>query len=151
MGVFAKEAEVSTPLPPAKAFKAFAVDLDTLMPKVAPQAIKSVELLQGDGGPGTIKKNTFAEGYGFTYAKHRVDVLDKDNLLYTYVVIESDFFNNVVEKISYETNIKITTTFYTIGDIQITPDLMLQIKEASEKLALVLKAIENYVLANPDF
>ncbi|MBA0855342.1 hypothetical protein Goshw_012286, partial [Gossypium schwendimanii] len=44
-GVFAKEAEVSTPLSPTKAFKAFAVDLDTLMPKVAPQAIKSVELL----------------------------------------------------------------------------------------------------------
>ncbi|TYI92441.1 hypothetical protein E1A91_D02G070800v1 [Gossypium mustelinum] len=125
MGVFAKEAEVSTPLPPAKAFKAFV----------------SVELLQGDGGPGTIKNITFAE--------------DKDNLLYTYVVIESDFFNNVVEKISYETkfvavadggtSIKVTTTFYTIGDIQISPDLMLQIKEASKKRALVLKAIENCI------
>ncbi|MFQ6628406.1 hypothetical protein Gotur_006477 [Gossypium turneri] len=87
------------------------------MPKAAPQAIKSVELLQGDGGPGTIKKYTFAE----------VDVLDKDNLLYTYVVIEIDFFNNMEEKISYETkfvaaadggtSIKVTTTFYTIGDI----------------------------------
>ncbi|MBA0612588.1 hypothetical protein Godav_013172 [Gossypium davidsonii] len=33
------------------------------MPKVASQATKSVELLQGDGGPGTIKKITFAEGY----------------------------------------------------------------------------------------
>ncbi|KAL1111577.1 hypothetical protein V6Z11_D02G069600 [Gossypium hirsutum] len=128
MGVFAKEAEVGTPLPPAKAFKAFV----------------SVELLQGDGGPGTIKNITFAE----------VDVLDKDNLLYTYVVIESDFFNNVVEKINYETkfvavadggtSIKVTTTFYTIGDIQISPDLMLQIKEASKKRAL-LKA-KNVVL-----
>ncbi|KAK8308588.1 hypothetical protein V6Z12_D02G070200 [Gossypium hirsutum] len=123
MGVFAKEAEVGTPLPPAKAFKAFV----------------SVELLQGDGGPGTIKNITFAE----------VDVLDKDNLLYTYVVIESDFFNNVVEKINYETkfvavadggtSIKVTTTFYTIGDIQISPDLMLQIKEASKKRALGMK------------
>ncbi|MFQ6628409.1 hypothetical protein Gotur_006478 [Gossypium turneri] len=28
---------------------------------------------------------------------------------------------------------------------------MLQVQEASEKRALVLKAIENYVLANPDF
>ncbi|KAL1181615.1 hypothetical protein V6Z11_A02G061900 [Gossypium hirsutum] len=146
MGGFAKEVEVSTSLPPAKAFKAFAEDLDTLLPTVAPQAIKS--------------KITFAEGYGFSYAKHRVDVLDKDNFLYTYVVIESDFFNNTVEKISYETKfvaaadggtrIKVTTTFYTIGDIQITPDLMLQIKEASEKRALILKAIENYELANPD-
>ncbi|KAB2040202.1 hypothetical protein ES319_D02G066300v1 [Gossypium barbadense] len=168
MGGFAKEVEVSTSLPPAKAFKAFAEDLDTLLPKVAPQAIKSVERLKGDSIPGTIKKITFAEGYGFSYAKHRVDVfvevwsalLDKDNLLYTYVVIESDFFNNMVEKISYKTkfvaaadggtSIKVTTTFYTIGDIQITPDLMLQIKEASEKRALILKAIENYVLANPD-
>ncbi|PPD94545.1 hypothetical protein GOBAR_DD08414 [Gossypium barbadense] len=146
MGGFAKEVEVSTSLPPAKAFKAFAEDLDTLLPKVAPQAIKSVERLKGDSIPGTIKKITFAE--------------DKDNLLYTYVVIESDFFNNMVEKISYKTkfvaaadggtSIKVTTTFYTIGDIQITPDLMLQIKEASEKRALILKAIENYVLANPD-
>ncbi|KAK5840688.1 hypothetical protein PVK06_009591 [Gossypium arboreum] len=161
MGGFAKEVEVSTSLPPAKAFKAFAEDLDTLLPTVAPQAIKSVERLEGDGGPGTIKKITFAEGgYGFSYAKHRVDVLDKDNFLYTYVVIESDFFNNMVEKISYETKfvaaadggtrIKVTTTFYTSGDIQITPDLMLQIKEASEKRALILKAIENYELANPD-
>ncbi|MBA0764916.1 hypothetical protein Gotri_014184 [Gossypium trilobum] len=61
MGGFAKEVEVSTSLPPAKAFKAFAEDLDTLLPKVAPQAIKSVERLKGDG-------------YGFSYAKHRVDV-----------------------------------------------------------------------------
>ncbi|KAG8499578.1 hypothetical protein CXB51_006223 [Gossypium anomalum] len=163
MGGFAKEVKVSTSLPPTKAFKAFAEDLDTLFvvacissgnaaaatssyfirktyvhefllgcmscmeghsltlfPTVAPQAIKSVERLEGDGGPGTIKKITFTEGYGFSYAKHRVDVLDKDNLLYTYVVIESDFFNNMVEKISYETkfvaaadggtSIKVTTT-----------------------------------------
>ncbi|PPD94542.1 hypothetical protein GOBAR_DD08411 [Gossypium barbadense] len=97
MGVFAKEAEVSTPLSPTKAFKAFAVDLDTLMPKKISYETKFVAA--ADGG----------------------------------------------------TSIKVTTTFYTIGDIQISPDLMLQVKEASEKRALVLKAIENYVLANPDF
>ncbi|TYI92419.1 hypothetical protein E1A91_D02G069400v1 [Gossypium mustelinum] len=87
-----------------------------------------------------LKNITFSE-YKFTYAKHRVDVLDKDNYYETKFVAAADG----------GTSIKVTTTFYTIGDIQISPDLMLQIKEASEKPALVLKAIENYVLANPDF
>ncbi|MBA0585391.1 major allergen Pru ar 1 [Gossypium raimondii] len=160
MGVFTKEAEVSTPLPPAKAFKAFAVDIENLMPKVAPQTVKSVEVLEGNGGPGTIRKITFAEGHGLSHAKHKVDVLDKDNLVYAYTVMESDFFNNKIEKISYDikfvaaadggSTVKVAATFYTAGDTEVTPDLMAQIKEASEKRALVMKAIESYVLANPD-
>lgn len=99
-------------------------------------------------------------GHGISYAKHKVDVLDKDNFLYAYTVTESDFFNKKVEKISYDlkfvaaadggTTIKITAKFYTAGDTEVTPDLMAQIKEASERRALVLKAVESYVLANPD-
>lgn len=43
-------------------FKALIVDGDNLIPKIAPQALKNIEILEGNGGPGTIKKINFAEG-----------------------------------------------------------------------------------------
>ncbi|KAE9455175.1 hypothetical protein C3L33_12940, partial [Rhododendron williamsianum] len=55
------DTEVTYSIPPAKLFKGFILDIDTLVPKVLPQAIKSVETLQGDGGAGTIKLITFGE------------------------------------------------------------------------------------------
>ncbi|GMJ12261.1 hypothetical protein HRI_004895300 [Hibiscus trionum] len=102
MGVFTHEAEVTSPLPTARAFKAFVLEPDTLFPKVAPYAVKGVEYLEGNGGPGSIRKVTFAEGWGFEYLKEKIDDIDRDNLSYTYTVIESDAFKNIIEKIGYE-------------------------------------------------
>ena len=62
MGVFTYEAETTTVIPPARLFKAFVLDADNLIPKIAPQAIKSAEIIEGNGGPGTIKKVNFGEG-----------------------------------------------------------------------------------------
>ena len=62
MGVFTYESEVTSPIPPARLYKAFVLDADNLIPKVAPHAIKSAEIIEGNGGPGTIKKITFGEG-----------------------------------------------------------------------------------------
>ena len=70
MGVFTFEYEHSSTVPPARLFKAFILDGDNLITKIAPQAIKSCEILEGNGGPGTIKKITFGEGsliYLFTF------------------------------------------------------------------------------------
>ncbi|MCO6710988.1 pathogenesis-related BetVI family protein, partial [Streptomyces sp. CHA3] len=71
-------------------FKAFILDADNLIPKIAPQAIKHVEILEGDGGPGTVKKFTFGDGSSYGYVKHKVDALDKDGLVYSYSLIEGD-------------------------------------------------------------
>ena len=64
MGVFTHENEVTSPLPPSKLFKAFVLDADNLVPKIYKHGINdlSVEILEGHGGPGTIKKFTFREG-----------------------------------------------------------------------------------------
>ena len=62
MGVFTYEIETTSVIPPPKLFKAFVLDADNVIPKVAPQAIKSSEIIEGNGGPGTIKKITFGEG-----------------------------------------------------------------------------------------
>ena len=47
---------------PSRIFKALILDGDNLVPKLLPQIIKSIEIVEGDGGAGTIKQMNFAEG-----------------------------------------------------------------------------------------
>lgn len=72
MGVFTFEDETTSPVAPAKLFKALVKDADEILPK-AVDAIQSVETVEGNGGPGTIKKLTVNEGQFIIF------------LLYTYI------------------------------------------------------------------
>ncbi|XP_059627109.1 major allergen Pru ar 1-like [Cornus florida] len=156
MGVICYDIEITSSIPPAKMFKAFVLDADTLIPKILPQAIKSVEILEGDGGPGTIKLTTFGEGSQYQSVKQRVDGIDKENFTYAYSIIEGDALMGV-ESISYEIKIeasadggsicKNSSKYYTKGDAQINEE---QIKGGKEKASGMFKAIEAYLLANPD-
>ncbi|MBA0710644.1 hypothetical protein Golax_009920 [Gossypium laxum] len=157
MGVFTYESEVITAIPPAKMFKACIVDGDTLIPKIVPQAFKTVEYIEGNGEPGSIKKVTFGEGSQFNYMKEKVEALDKDKLVYRYSVIERDALMNKLEKITYETKLeaspgggsicKTSSKYYTIGDFEITEE---GIKAGKEKALQIFKVVEAYLLANPD-
>ncbi|XP_052188616.1 major strawberry allergen Fra a 1-2-like [Diospyros lotus] len=157
MGVITYDMELASPIPPAKLFKAFVLDADTLIPKIMPQAIKSVEILEGDGGPGTIKLTTFGEGSQFKSVKQRIDGIDKENFTYNYSIIEGDALQDAIESISYEVQIlpgadggsicKNSSKYTTKGDTQITEE---QIKAGKEKASAMFKAIESYLLANPD-
>ncbi|KAK7839186.1 major allergen mal d 1 [Quercus suber] len=62
MGVYTHESQETSVIPPARLFKAFVLDSDNLIPKVLPHGVKSIEIIEGNGGPGTIKKITFGEG-----------------------------------------------------------------------------------------
>ncbi|GLT32553.1 hypothetical protein SLA2020_072130 [Shorea laevis] len=156
MGVFTYEMEVATAMPPAKMFKAFVLDADHLIPKIVPQAIKDVELVEGNGGPGSIKKITFGEGSQFKYVKHKIDGIDKENFTYSYSVIEGDALMNL-EKICYETKFvaapdggsicKSSSKYYTIGEIEIKEE---DVKAGKEKALGLFKAVEAYLFANPD-
>lgn len=66
MGVFTFEDETTSPVAPATLYKALVTDADNVIPK-ALDSFKSVENVEGNGGPGTIKKITFLEG---TYCFH---------------------------------------------------------------------------------
>ncbi|KAF2289126.1 hypothetical protein GH714_029022 [Hevea brasiliensis] len=157
MGVVSYELVVNSPIPPAKLYKALVLDSDILLPKIMPQAIKSVEILEGDGGPGTIKKVTFGEGSQFKYSKHKIEAIDKENLKFRHSVIEGDMLMNVIEKITYEIKFeqspdggcicKESSSYYTIGDFELNKD---QLKAGKEKALGMFKAVEAYLLANPD-
>ncbi|KAA8518140.1 hypothetical protein F0562_015614 [Nyssa sinensis] len=157
MGVITYDMEITSPIPPTKMFKVFVLDFDNLIPKILPQAIKSVEIIHGDGGAGTIKLITFGEGSQFKSVKHQVDRIDKDNFTYSYSIIEGDALMGILESISYEIKIeaspdggsicKNSSKYHTKGDAQITEE---QIKGGKDKAAGMFKAVEAYLLANPD-
>ncbi|KAH6770292.1 hypothetical protein C2S52_015095 [Perilla frutescens var. hirtella] len=150
--------EIPSPVPATKIFKAVVLDADTLIPKIMPQAIKNVEILEGDGGVGTVKVIHFGEGSQYKSVKHRVDAIDKENLTHTYSIIEGDALSDVIESITY--HIKIVPTeeggsicknrsiYNTKGDAQISEE---NIKEGKEKATAMFKAIEAYLQANPDY
>jgi hypothetical protein len=67
MVVFTYEQETISAVAPAKLYKAVIHDADDIVVKVVDE-IKSVEIVEGNGGPGTIKKLNFVEGkYIYTF------------------------------------------------------------------------------------
>ncbi|KAJ9181858.1 hypothetical protein P3X46_005905 [Hevea brasiliensis] len=157
MGVVSYEMLVNSSVPPAKLYKASVLDADVLLPKLVPQAIKSIEILEGDGAPGTITKVTLGEGSQFKYMKHKVDAIDKENFTFSHTVFEGDMLMNVIEKITYDIKFeqspdggsicKEGCKYYTIGDYELNIE---QLKAAKERRLGLFKAIEAYILANPD-
>ncbi|XP_062108679.1 major allergen Pru av 1-like [Humulus lupulus] len=158
MGVFTYESEITCSATPARIFKAYVLDGDNLVPKVSPQAVKQVEILEGDGGPGTIKKVTFGEGSKFKYVKHKVEAIDKENLSHSYSIIGGDALEgNQLEKITYESKfvasadggciIKTVSKYCTIGDAQIKEE---EAKEGKEQATQMFKLIDSYLKENPD-
>lgn len=101
--------------------------------------------------------NMSTAGAQFKYVKHKINVVDADSLTYSYAVIEGDVLNGKVEKIEYENKfvaaagggsiIKNTSTYHTIGEVEITED---QIKAGKDRASGLFKVLEGYLHENPD-
>ncbi|KAK6161053.1 hypothetical protein DH2020_004443 [Rehmannia glutinosa] len=157
MGVITYEHEVPSSIPPARLFKSFILDADNLIPKVLPGAFKSFEILEGDGGVGTVKLITFGEGSQYKSAKHRIDGIDEENHIFKYSVIEGDVLGDALDSISYVVKVeagphggsvcKTTSIYHTKkDDHHITEDL---IKAGKEKAKAIFKAVEDHLHAHP--
>ncbi|XP_075654735.1 major allergen Pru ar 1-like [Castanea sativa] len=157
MGVFTYEFETTTIIPPARLFKAFALDGDNLIPNVAPLAIESSEIIEGNGGPGTIKMINLGQRSQYNYAKLRIDEMDNANFTYGYSLIEGDALTRRPEKISYKFKLgaypeggsilKSICKYHTKGDLEIKEE---EIKASKENIARLFKAVEAYLLVNPE-
>ncbi|MBA0797744.1 hypothetical protein Gohar_008410, partial [Gossypium harknessii] len=102
-----------------------------LISKIVPQAFKSVEYIEGNGEPGSIKKVTFEEESQFNYMKQKVEALDKENC-------DSPDGGSIC---------KTTCKYYTVGDFEHKEE---GIKAGKEKALRIFKAIEFHLLANSD-
>lgn len=157
MGAVTFTEEFTSTIPASRLFKALILDSDNLIPKIAPQAVKNVELIEGDGGPGSIKKMNFGEGSQFKYVKHRIDAVDKENLTYAYTLIDGDALTDKIDSISYEIKFepspdggckgKNVSTYHTKPGVEIKEE---EIKAGKEKASGVFKLVEGYLLANPE-
>ena len=154
MGIQKTEVEAPSTVSAEKMYKGFLLDMDTVYPKVLPQLIKSVEILEGDGGVGTVKLVHLGEATEYTNMKQRVDKIDKAGLAYTYSTIGGDILLEGLESVVNEfvvvptdggCIVKNTTIYHTKGDAVVPED---KIKEATEKSGQAFKAVEAYLLAN---
>ncbi|KAL9314881.1 hypothetical protein ACSQ67_020333 [Phaseolus vulgaris] len=62
MGALTFTEEFTSSVQPGRLFKALILDAPNLIPKLMPDAIKNVQLVEGNGGPGSIQEITIAEG-----------------------------------------------------------------------------------------
>ena len=62
MGVTIFRQEFVCPISAARMFTALIVDSKNLIPKLLPQFIASVDVIQGNGGSGSIEQVNFTEG-----------------------------------------------------------------------------------------
>ncbi|PIN18503.1 hypothetical protein CDL12_08826 [Handroanthus impetiginosus] len=140
MGVITYDMEIPSSVPAAKMFKALVLDADILIPKIMPQAVKNVEILEGDGSVGTVK------------LIHFIEVLST-----AYSIVGGDALMGILEPITYHIKIvpsedggcmcKNRSIYHTKEGVEISEE---NIKEGKEKASVMLKAIEAYLQANPD-
>ncbi|KAL3582997.1 hypothetical protein D5086_017329 [Populus alba] len=124
--------EFSSPVVAKRLFTAMVLEADTLIPKLAPQAVKS------------------------KYAKHRIDAVDKDNLTHSYTAVEGVTLLDKFESIAYDIKFEATpeggckgtfvSKYFPKPGAEVKEE---EIKEGKEKAAAVYKAVEAYVVANP--
>ena len=155
MGVITDDLEVTGSLPVAKMFKGFVLEADDIFPKVMPQAIKSAEIIEGDGGAGSIRKVSLVAGGKPTYFKQKIDSLDKESFVFCYTIFEGDMLENKFEKICHETKwesspdggyvFKSTAKFHTLPGFEGAENF---IKSEKEQAVAMVKAVEAYLQAN---
>ncbi|KAH6769636.1 hypothetical protein C2S52_014439 [Perilla frutescens var. hirtella] len=157
MGVTKITQEFNSPVAAGRAFRALILESNTLMPKLLPQSIKSVDILKGDGGVGSIEQVNFTENSHFKYMKNRIDELDKENLVCKYTMIEGDALADKIESIAYEIKFeesdeggcvcKMSSEYRTFGGYEVKEE---DVKAGKESAMAIYKVVEAYLLENPN-
>ncbi|XP_047337099.1 major strawberry allergen Fra a 1-3-like [Impatiens glandulifera] len=159
MGVICYKHELRGQISPKRMFKALILDSSNLIPKLLPQFIQTIDIIHGDGGPGTIEQVNFTQGSHVGYVRNRIDFLDEENLVCKYTMIEGDPLGvNNLECIAYEVRFEsiannegcicnITSNYHTLGDLEKIEEE--EIKAGKESGVAIFKVIENYLLDNP--
>ncbi|XP_062107985.1 major allergen Pru ar 1-like [Humulus lupulus] len=158
MGVTIFKQEFASLVPPKRMFKALILDSHNLIHKLMPQAIESIEILQGEGGVGTIKQINFAKGTRYSYMKHRIDSLDVENFKCKYTLIEGDVLSKEIEYIDYEVEFekdlsgglgcvcKMRSEYHTFQGFEINEE---EIRTGKNRAIGMYKVVEAYLFENP--
>ncbi|TKY72546.1 Class-10 pathogenesis-related protein 1 [Spatholobus suberectus] len=157
VGVYTQEYDTPAAVPPTRLFKAMTLDFHNLFPKLV-DGIHSIVFTEGSGGPGTIKKITTIEGDKTKYVLHRVDAIDEATFVYNFSIIEGTALADTLEKVSFESQLvegpnggsirKVRVQFFTKGGATLSEE---ELKANQAKIQGLVKLVEGYLLANPDY
>ncbi|KAG4946276.1 hypothetical protein JHK87_042283 [Glycine soja] len=157
MGVVTHEYDTPAAVPPTRLFKAMTLDFHNLFPKIV-DSIHGVVFIEGSGGPGTIKKMTIIEGDKTKYVLHRVDAIDEAAYVYNFSIIGGTALADTLEKVSFESKLvegsnggsirKVHVQFFTKGNATFSEE---EVKANQAKVEGLVKLVEGYLLANPDY
>nr|GEW66224.1 root allergen protein-like [Tanacetum cinerariifolium] len=151
MSVINSELEVTSSLPADKLFKLF-LNFDTLAPKVEPHVFKSIDLVEGDGGVGSIKSTTYGDAVPYTSAKHKIDAVDASNFSVTYTVFEGDALLGILDSATHHIKFvpsadggavfKHCVVVKCKGDAKPTEETLNQFKESFKNTFKALDALD---------
>ncbi|KAK9286796.1 hypothetical protein L1049_015201 [Liquidambar formosana] len=115
------------------------------------------ESKNGEFCPKSAYNISCTKGSPLKTLKHRIDALDKENMIYNYTMIEGDTLLDKIESISYETKFEATadgrticksvSKYYPKAGVEIKEE---EIKAGKEKATGMFMAVEAYLSANPD-
>ncbi|XP_056168014.1 major strawberry allergen Fra a 1-3-like isoform X4 [Syzygium oleosum] len=137
-------------------FKALVLDSHNVLPKIVPSGIRSVEFIEGDGGVGSIKKTNFGESSHIKYTKHKIDALDAGSFYCKYTMMESDIkfdkIDCIVEEVKFVAAgsgcvCKMTSEYHVKEGCELKEE---DIKKGKDRAMGLFKAVEEYLVANPD-
>ncbi|MCL8600351.1 pathogenesis-related BetVI family protein [Proteus mirabilis] len=156
MGVHTYSQEINLAVAPSRLFKALHVEASNLAPKISPNEIKSIEIVEGDGGVGTVRKTNFVEGLPVKFLVHKLDEIDTANHTCKFTLIDAEPRLENIETIVYEVKIeaggegsivKLKTHLHTKGDYVPDED---KVKERDAGSVKMHKEVADYLIANPD-
>ncbi|KAK9139270.1 hypothetical protein Scep_008951 [Stephania cephalantha] len=153
--------EFTSPIAPARFFKAGILHMHEIATQIMPGVIKSASV-SGDGGVGTTKEYHFTEEYisniggAYKHVKDRTDALDKENFVCKYTIVEGGSLGTTYKAASHTLEFKPAanggTVFKATAEVEALDGQEYPKEEeskAKEGMVGVYKAVEAYLLANP--
>ena len=152
-------AENISTIPPARLWKASIRHAHNVIPKAMPELIASCEILEGDGGAGSIRQLTFTEAFkDFSYVKDRVDVIDDEKHVFKYTVIEGGLIGlKRLKSYSFEIHVeptsdggslsKMTVEYESFDDSLLSDE---EIEKIKGGVIGMVKSVEGYLKENPE-
>ncbi|KAK4483293.1 hypothetical protein RD792_010478 [Penstemon davidsonii] len=156
MGVIKVYQSFRTQVTPDRMFKALILDSHNICPQLMFSSIESIQFLQGNGKPGTIKQLNFTQASPFTYVKHRIDAIDEEKHMCRYTFIEGDALMDKLDQIIYEVKFEpygfqgcvcnITSEYYAKENVEIKEQ---DIEHGKDRAVGMYEVVEAYLLAHP--
>ncbi|MGD7361308.1 pathogenesis-related BetVI family protein, partial [Ralstonia pseudosolanacearum] len=149
--------ELTSSLPPAKVFKANVLEGHKFSSLALPGIVASSAIIHGDGGVGSIRETKFTDAVPVDSVKERIDLLDKDNFECKLALIEGGDIGDKLESATYHVKVvpaagggsvyKIHNEVKTCSGVEPNNE---KVEESKKGITDSFKAIEAYVLANPN-